>query len=228
MSKRINGEGMVRKHPTRDLYEARYTFNDPVTGARKRGSVYGKTAKEALANLEAVKTRLKDNKPPKDSKLTVSAWSDRWMKTTLEHSDRKESTKETYRFLTKSHIQPAPFGDLELASVRPSNIDALLQSMKIEGYSESTIRNLYAVLNAILDGARRDHLIASNPMREVPRPRVTKKKLGTLNLKLFVRCSMLQAEVDMRTSSDSFLSPACDGVKHSACNGQTSTLKRNC
>lgn len=65
-------------------------------------------------------------------------------------------------------------GVLELAKIRPSQIDALLEKLKTEGYSESTIRNLYAVLNSVLDGARRDELIAANPIREVKRPRVNK------------------------------------------------------
>lgn len=176
MAKRLNGEGMVRKHPTKNLYEARYTYTDPVTDVRKKGSVYGKTAKEALTKLRAVQERLKENKPPTDSRLTVSKWIEQWQKSNLAASDRKESTKETYRHLSTSHLKPAPFGELELAKVRPSHIDALLEKLKGEGYSESTVRNLYAVLNSVLDGARRDELIASNPMREVKRPRVTKKE----------------------------------------------------
>lgn len=176
MAKRLNGEGMVRKHPTKNLYEARYTYTDPVTDVRKKGSVYGKTAKEALTKLRAVQERLKENKPPTDSRLTVSKWIEQWQRSNLAASDRKESTKETYRHLSTSHLTPAPFGELELAKVRPSHIDALLEKLKGGGYSESTVRNLYAVLNSVLDGARRDELIASNPMREVKRPRVTKKE----------------------------------------------------
>jgi integrase len=176
MTKRLNGEGMVRKHPTKNLYEARYTYTDPVSETRKKGSVYGKTAQEALTKLRAVQERLKENKPPTDSKLTVARWVDQWQKSNLQASDRKASTKETYRFLSSSHLKPAPFGELELAKVRPSHIDALLEKLKSEGYSESTVRNLYAVLNSVLDGARRDELIAANPIREVKRPRVTKQE----------------------------------------------------
>ncbi|MDH6410054.1 integrase [Aurantimicrobium minutum] len=181
MSKRLNGEGMVRKHPSKNLYEARYSYTDPITEKRKRGSVYGKNAQEALTKLRGVQERLKENKPPTDSRMTVSKWIDQWQSRNLPASNRKETTKETYRLLSSKHLKPSPFGELELSKVRPSHIDELLEKLKSQGYSESTIRNLYAVLNSILDGARRDELIAVNPIREVRRPRVSKQEAKHLS-----------------------------------------------
>ncbi len=174
MSKRIDGEGTVRKHATRDLYEARYSYVDTETGLRRRGSVYGKTDVLALEALRDVHARLKAEKPPTDSKMTVAKWLDEWLVGSLQRSDRKPTTKETYRYLSNSHIRPAPFGALELAKVRPSHVDALIQKMRDNNLSESTTRNVYAVLNSLLDGARRDKLIAANPMLEVKRPTVAK------------------------------------------------------
>ena len=174
MSKRLNGEGMVRKHPTKNLYEARYSYTDEVTGLRKRGSVYGKTANETLDKLKEAQKRIKANKPPKDSSLTVATWVDQWQQRILPSSPRKETTKELYVNLSTKHLKPAPFGELELRKVRASHIDDILLRIKSQGYAESTVRNIYAVLNSLFDGACRDNLMASNPLKEVPRPRVNK------------------------------------------------------
>ena len=170
MSKRLNGEGMVRKHPTRDLYEARYSFIDPTTGKRKVGSVYGKTAKAAREKLRDVLDRIRDEKAPRDSRLTVASWVSEWQSGILVRSDRKPTTKELYRRLGSTHLMAAPFGNIELAKVRRSHIDQLIQGLRDKGLSDSTVRSIYAVLNAALEDARIDSLLAVNPMREVKRP----------------------------------------------------------
>lgn len=64
---------------------------------------------------------------------------------------------------------------LPLADVKPRHIDALILRLRDKkGLSESTVRNIYTVLRSILDGAKRDKLIAENPAELVSRPSVSK------------------------------------------------------
>ena len=170
MSKRVNGEGLVRKHPTRDLYEARYSHVDLETGKKKVSSIYGKTAQEALEKLRVAQARIAVDKPDRDSKRTVAGWINEWVGASLVTSNRKPTTKELYRSLAKSHLASGDFGKRELGKLRPSNIQALLHSFQQNGLAPSTVRNIYAVLNAVLEDARIDKLIAANPMAEVRRP----------------------------------------------------------
>jgi integrase len=170
MTKRINGEGLVRKHPTRDLYEARYSHVDSETGKRKVSSVYGKTAQEALDSLRVAQSRIAGHQPARDSRRTVASWVEEWCAGNLFVSSRKQTTQELYRSLANSHLASGEFGARELAKLRPSHIQLLLHTFQDRGMAPSTVRNIYAVLNAVLEDARIDKLIAVNPMREVRRP----------------------------------------------------------
>lgn len=81
---------------------------------------------------------------------------------------------DLYRTITRAHLLPA-LGDVPLARLRPSDIEALLMSKRAAGLSASTVRTVYAVLRAALDIAVRDGLIRSNPAAAVKRPGVERK-----------------------------------------------------
>ncbi len=168
-------------------WEARLSYLDPETGTRKRVSVYGPTQKAARAELDKVKDRLAEGKPPKDATTTVAAWLAHWRQTTLAASDRKASTRELYSTLCAKHLEPAPFGSIQLDRLKPSDVEALVLRMKsatkpgkategnpnpkpVRALSDSTIRQIYTILRAGLDGAVRDGLVGRNPAALVKRP----------------------------------------------------------
>jgi integrase len=168
-------------------WEARLSYLDPETGTRKRVSVYGPTQKAARSELGKVKDRLAEGKPPKDATTTVAAWLAHWRQTTLAASDRKASTRELYSTLCAKHLEPAPFGSIQLDRLKPSDVEALVLRMKsatkpgkategnpnpkpVRALSDSTIRQIYTILRAGLDGAVRDGLVGRNPAALVKRP----------------------------------------------------------
>ncbi len=77
----------------------------------------------------------------------------------------------------RKHLEPAPFGTIRLDRLKPSDIDAVLLGLRQRDrpLSDSTVFNIYCVLRAGLDSARRDKLIAANPAVKVDRPQVAKK-----------------------------------------------------
>ena len=77
-----------------------------------------------------------------------------------------------YANLCRKHLEPAPFGAIPLDRLRPTNIEALVLSMRAKTLSDSTIRQVDTVLRAGLDGAVRDGLLARNPAALVARPGV--------------------------------------------------------
>jgi integrase len=138
-----------------------------------------KTARERLDNGAAVQ----------DSKQTIADWLVRWRATTLAASDRKESTRELYGNLSHRHLEPPPFGAIRLDKLRPSDVEALVLAMRaktkaakiaeadpVRALSDATIRQVYTVLGAGLDGAVRDGLLAKNPAAAVKRPGVARKE----------------------------------------------------
>jgi hypothetical protein len=139
----------------------------------------------ASARAESSRRRLDAGAPVRDSKQTVGEWLAYWRTTGLAASDRKESTRELHTRLSQKHLEPAPFGAIRLDKLKPSHIDTLVLEMKARtkpakgedcdprrAFSDSTVRQVYTVLRAGLDGAVRDGLIARNPGAQVTRPSV--------------------------------------------------------
>jgi len=170
-------------------WEARLRYRDPATGQDKRVSVYGRTQKAALAELDKARDRIKAGQPPRDATTTVAAWLAHWRGTTLAAGDRKPATRELYSNLSRKHLEPAPFGATRLDRLRPSDVEKLILDMRakmkpgrpteddpkpdpVRALSDSTIRSTYTVLRSALDGAVRDGLLARNPAAAVKRPGV--------------------------------------------------------
>jgi integrase len=74
-----------------------------------------------------------------------------------------------------------PFGAITLYRLRPSDIEALILALRNKGLSDSTVRQVYTILRAGLDGALRDGLIARNPAMVVKRPGVAHKETRHLD-----------------------------------------------
>jgi integrase len=184
--RRGNGEGNVYQR-SKDLWEARVRYTDPDTGDTKRLSVYGTTAPKARAKLKKARDRLEEGLPPTDAKRTVANWLAHWRATTLAMSNRKDSTRQLYGILCRHHLESGSFGELRLDKLRPSHVEGLVLAMRaktkpgpkdadgnpglpVRALSDSTIRQVYTILRAGLDGAVRDGLLARNPAALVKRP----------------------------------------------------------
>jgi integrase len=136
--------------------------------------------------------------PVKDAKRTVGDWLAHWRATSLAVSDRKESTRALYATLCRKHLEPAPFGAVTLDKLRPSDVEALVLAMRaktkparrggndaepklVRALSDSTIRQVYTIARAALDGAVRDGLLARNPAAAVKRPGIARHEARHLD-----------------------------------------------
>ncbi len=190
-----NGEGSIYKR-MRNGRQAGYigavSYTDEL-GAAKRHMVYGKTRKDVRDKMEAVRTRLENGAAVKDSKRSVADWLAHWRSTTLAASNRKASTKELYGNLSRRHLEGGSIGEIRLDKLKPSDIDGLVLALRamtkpgkvteaepdptpVRALSDATIRQIYTVLRAGLDGAVRDGLLAKNPAAAVKRPGVARKE----------------------------------------------------
>jgi integrase len=167
--RRSNGEGSIRRRGTG--WEARITYTDPITGERKRESLYGPTAAAVRAKMAAARRRIDAGAPVRDATGTVADWLNHWCATTLAASDRKESTKELYAGFVRKHLCEL-LGVATLDKLRPSDIERLILACRDRGLSDSSVRSCYSVLRLALDGAVRDGLIGTNPAARVARPPV--------------------------------------------------------
>ena len=175
MTKRANGEGNVYQRAN-GTWEARLSYLDPDTGRRRRVSFYGPTAAAARKKMKDARDRLEAGAPVKDATRSACDWLAHWRATTLAASDRKESTRVLYANLSRKHLEVVPFGVIALDRLKPSDVEALVLVLRGRGLSDSTVRSVYTVLRAGLDGAVRDGLIARNPAAAVTRPGVARRE----------------------------------------------------
>lgn len=188
MSKNANGEGSIYKR-TRDGkvigYAGALSYLDE-SGRTKRHTVYGRTRAEVRDKLKAARDRLDAGAPVKDASRTVGEWMRQWRETTLAVSDRKESTRDLYANLSRRHLETGAISTTRLDRLKPSDVEALVLAKRAEtkvrdgetvrALSDSTIRQVYTVLRAGLDGAVRDGLLAANPCAKVKRPGVARQE----------------------------------------------------
>lgn len=194
MSKNANGEGSIYKR-MRDGRQVGYagalTYEED--GKTKRVRVYGRTRADVREALNKKRERINEGRPVRDAKTTVGSWMAHWRSTTLAVSDRKESTRALYANLSRKHLEPEPFGAIPLDRLKASDIDALILAMRaktkpvkdgdpVRALSDSTIRQIYTVLRAGLDGAVRDGLLARNPAAAVRRPGAERKEAKHLDI----------------------------------------------
>jgi len=189
MAKRTKGEGSVYRrhdHPTcppvvggvrpahrcAGRWKGALVYVDPLSGERRRTVFYGDLASDVREKMSAAADRVAVDAPPVDSKISLAAYVDRWSATTLAASDRKQTTKRLYAGLARTHLSPAPLGTQGLDRLKPSHVDAMILQLRADGKSGSTIRQVYTVLRAVLDGAVRDQLVGRNVAAAVKRPKV--------------------------------------------------------
>src|SRR5271163_2611032 len=178
MAKNANGEGSIHKR-MRDgkvrCYQGAITYVGD-DGKAKRHTVYGRTRADVRDKLKQARERLDAGAPVRDATRTVGDWLAHWRATSLAVSDRSLSTRTLYATLCRKHLEPPPFGAIPLDRLRPSDVEALVLAMRaktkpvtddgaepVRALSDSTIRQVYTILRAGLDGAVRDGLLARNP-----------------------------------------------------------------
>jgi integrase len=192
-----NGEGSVYKRMRNGRhtgYIGAISYTDDETGKLNRHMVYGKTRTEVRDKMKAVRERLDNGAAVKDSRRSLADWLAHWRATTLAASDRKASTRELYANLSRRHLETGAFGEIRLDRLKPSDVEALVLAMRartkpanvagaepVRVLSDATIRQIYTVLRAGLDGAVRDGLLAKNPAAAVKRPGVARKEARHVN-----------------------------------------------
>jgi integrase len=181
---------------------------------RKRGSQDGLTQTEAEARLR----EMMDAEQPRDvgTDVTIADAGARLLRV-LEAKGRKPTTLATYDSTLKTHIQPAPLGDLDLREVNPDDVEKLLARMRREGKAPKTIANAFKLLHQIFVFGKKKRWCRENPCEFVDAPVVKpstdirfldQEELGTL-----LRAVDLTAEPFGTTDYVLFLTAAMTGLR---------------
>ena len=176
MSKRASGEGSVRQRPN-GLWEARLSYVDPDRAAPV-GVVLRPTAEAARDELTRPATVLQTQAPVLDSTMRLADWIEHWSDTALEASPQARHQGAVSRPGAQASVR-ADVGHLPLARLRKSHVDGLVVTLRRAGLADTTVRQAYTVLRAVLADAGLDGLIAHNAAAKTPRPRWPAARPGT-------------------------------------------------
>jgi integrase len=183
MSRNTNGEGSIyqRRRDGKPLrWEGAISYAD-ADGNTKRHTVYGRTRAEVVDKLRTARARLESGAPVRDASRTVGDWFAQWRSGTLAASARKPATIALYATLCRTHLETGRFAAITLDRLRASDVDALILELRGKGLSDSTVRTVYTVARAAIDGAVRDGLLARNPVAQVARPAVARREAAHLS-----------------------------------------------
>jgi integrase len=146
--------GQIRQRKS-GLWEGRYVGAD-----HRRHSVYGKTKREAQEKLRAALTAADHGIRPATGRVTVGAWLDEWMMTSVEPRNRPR-TIGSYRETVNRYIDPA-IGRIPLTRLQPEDVAGMLRRLSDRGLSPTTVRYAHAVLRIALGRAVKSGRVIRN------------------------------------------------------------------
>lgn len=153
-----------------NYYEVKITYQDPMTGTRKRKSFLSSTSKEdARRKADAWKAELLRGPipVPLTDSITLEEWAAHWLK--LYKSSRSASTYNGYAEAIRNEIIPF-FRGLPLSEVYPATIQAFYNSLPPDR-SSSWMHKRYLALSGLLKSAVDNGLIYKSPHDGISPPK---------------------------------------------------------
>jgi integrase len=165
--RRGRGEGSIYFDEARQLWVSQVSLGrDPVSGKRRRQTVYGASKQEVRQKLLEMQQAAAQFGPP--TRMTVKTFLDLW----LSHvkPGLRKGTCANYQAAVNKYLAPR-LGDLELRDVSALTIARLHQALAGAGASAQRCRYVAARLRQALSYAVQVELLPSNPALRVKLPR---------------------------------------------------------
>ena len=187
--RRPSGDGMVRLKKE-NQWEGRIVVGHKQNGDSIFRYAYGKTQKEMMQKLNALKLQYQDANLNEDSNITLSEWLDRWIKELMPQAVRP-STLKGCELICRCYIKPY-LGDKKIAFITTNDVQKMYAKLKKEGrinkhpvhghkLSDNMIIKIHSTLHLAMETAIEKKLIAKNPTEGTTVPKKKKKDLKVLN-----------------------------------------------
>jgi integrase len=154
-------------------YLARYP--DPSGRERAKSFTRKKDAERFLTRIENDKLRGTWTDPVL-GRVHLADWYAQWRRATVELRPNTEARDER---LFRLHILPR-FGPMPLAAITQYEVRAWVTHTTRQGLAASTVRRAYQLLGKVLGAAVDNGMIAQNPCRRVPLPRIERREMRFL------------------------------------------------
>lgn len=137
-------------------------------------SVYGETITEVKRKMTELRYRLEHGTYVPKTKIKLNDWFQTWLNE-YKKNRIKVGTYYSYEKYYKSMVKDR-IGSKQLADIRGEHIQMLYNELAKEGYANSSIKIVSAVLNGCMEQALRNGLIERNPVKLAELPRCRERK----------------------------------------------------
>jgi integrase len=186
--KRGNGEGSIHKRSDK-RWEGRIVVGHKKDGSPILKSVFGKTQKECISNLQKAIELYKDAELTENSKITLGEWLERWLNTYVVFRVR-ESTLKNYLYQTR--LICGILGNKPLHSITTADVQKMYNKLKVSSRTRTNqlkgsellntvVRSVHMMLHQAMDVAVREHLIPKNPTNGTTIPKKEAQSIQVLN-----------------------------------------------
>jgi integrase len=157
---------------------ARAYYRDLSSGKWKQVWRKVETKTQARELVNQVRQQLKDGAEAFENRDTLDAYLDVW----LEAHEVSTRTIEDYANLLKHHVRP-PLGKKKLSSIKPLDVQQVVNAMAAKNLSPRTIRYTITVLRNALRQAVRWGVLPRNPAEDLQLPKQTRREMKCLTPK---------------------------------------------
>jgi Phage integrase, N-terminal SAM-like domain len=150
-------------------------YTDPSGRERAKSFTRKKDAERFLTGIESDKLRGTWTDPTL-GRVHLEDWYALWRRATVELRPNTEARDER---LFRLHILPR-FGSMPLVAITRYEVRAWVTHATRQGLAASTVRRAYQLLGKVLGAAVDAGMIAQNPCRRVPLPRIERREMRFL------------------------------------------------
>ena len=156
--RRGKGEGTIYQRP--DGSWCAIVNHGVVDGKRRRTSLYGKTRKEVVEKLKAIKLQEHQGMAVDQPKQTVAQFLNMWLEQVVAVRN-KPRTQRSYQDMVRRHLVP-PLGRHMLDKLAANHVQTMLNTLHAAGLSARTVQYAKGVLGRALNVAVKWGLVARN------------------------------------------------------------------
>ena len=169
--RRANGEGSI--YQRRDgRWVASFPLGKTHDGKRQRIVRYAKTKKEAVRELNKIRSEALDGPVLLNEQVTLSDWCKQWLEDSAPLT-ASEATLADYRYSLERWVLPH-IGHIRVRELRPNDCARFQTILLKNGLSPTTVRHARRPLSAALTYAVRSNLIRSSPLTSIPQPKIVR------------------------------------------------------
>lgn len=169
-------------------YKASVVVGKKANGKEDRKYAYGYTINELENNLAELRVLYNKGIVIRDEGLTVSEWSDKWVKTYK--SNVEDNTKKMYEDCIRLYIKPE-IGHVKLKNLKENHISSMLEKMQTNGIGRRSEMTLLTI-KQILKKAVKNEYVSKNVAEDIKLNKRTiqeKKPLSTEELQIVEKVS---------------------------------------